>query len=110
MWRPSERIKYQPQPGPWPTREEAEASMLFSPIDIGAQKLRQRTWVPAMVPWRATEEGFVTQDILDWYRRYAEGRAHFLRGGSRLRLAFQKTGCRCRRARCCCTDGNNDDQ
>ena len=74
MWRPSERIKYQPQPGPWPTREEAEASMLFSPIDIGTQKLRQRTWVPAMVPWRATEEGFVTQDILDWYRRYAEGR------------------------------------
>jgi 2,4-dienoyl-CoA reductase-like NADH-dependent reductase (Old Yellow Enzyme family) len=27
-----------------------------------------------MVPWRATAEGFVTQDILDWYQRYAEGR------------------------------------
>ena len=27
-----------------------------------------------MVPWRATEEGFVTQDNLDWYRRFAEGR------------------------------------
>jgi 2,4-dienoyl-CoA reductase-like NADH-dependent reductase (Old Yellow Enzyme family) len=27
-----------------------------------------------MVPWRATEEGFVTPDILDWYRRFARGR------------------------------------
>jgi len=26
-----------------------------------------------MVPWRATEDGFVTQDNLDWYRRFAEG-------------------------------------
>ena len=36
--------------------------------------LESRTWVPAMVPWRATEEGFVTQNILDWYGRFAEGR------------------------------------
>ena len=27
-----------------------------------------------MVPWRATEDGFVTQHNLDWYRRFAEGR------------------------------------
>ena len=27
-----------------------------------------------MVPWRATEDGFVTQDNLDWYRRFAQGR------------------------------------
>ena len=27
-----------------------------------------------MVPWRATEDGIVTPDILDWYRRFAEGR------------------------------------
>ena len=27
-----------------------------------------------MVPWRATEDGFVTQDNLDWYGRFAEGR------------------------------------
>ena len=33
-----------------------------------------RTWVPAMVPWRATEDGFVTDDNLDWYRRFAKGR------------------------------------
>lgn len=33
-----------------------------------------RTWVPAMVPWRATDDGLVTQDNLDWYRRFAQGR------------------------------------
>ncbi|MGA9998002.1 MAG: NADH:flavin oxidoreductase, partial [Pyrinomonadaceae bacterium] len=32
-----------------------------------------RTWVPAMVPWRATDDGFVTRENLDWYRRFAEG-------------------------------------
>ncbi len=73
MWRPSERIKYKPQPGPWPTREQAEGSMLFSPVDVGPISLQQRTWVPAMVPWRATEDGVVTRDVLDWYRRYADG-------------------------------------
>lgn len=74
MWRPSERIKYAPQPGPWPSREEAAESRLFSPIYVGSAKLEQRTWVPAMVPWRATEDGEVTEDVLDWYRRYAIGK------------------------------------
>ncbi|HET9624512.1 MAG TPA: NADH:flavin oxidoreductase [Kofleriaceae bacterium] len=27
-----------------------------------------------MVPWRATEDGFVTPDVIDWYRRFADGR------------------------------------
>lgn len=27
-----------------------------------------------MVPWRATEDGFVTPDVIAWYRRFAEGR------------------------------------
>jgi 2,4-dienoyl-CoA reductase-like NADH-dependent reductase (Old Yellow Enzyme family) len=27
-----------------------------------------------MVPWRATEDGFVTPQNIDWYRRFAEGR------------------------------------
>lgn len=35
---------------------------------------RSRTWVPAMVPWRATDEGYVTPEILSWYGRFAEGR------------------------------------
>lgn len=36
--------------------------------------LPTRCWVPAMVPWRATEEGHVTDDVLDWYARFARGR------------------------------------
>ena len=74
MWRPKERIKYKPQPGPWPTRDAAEASLLFTPVDIGPISLQQRTWVPAMVPWRATDDGFMTEELLDWYGRYAEGK------------------------------------
>jgi 2,4-dienoyl-CoA reductase-like NADH-dependent reductase (Old Yellow Enzyme family) len=27
-----------------------------------------------MVPWRASEDGFVTEAVLAWYRRFAEGR------------------------------------
>jgi 2,4-dienoyl-CoA reductase-like NADH-dependent reductase (Old Yellow Enzyme family) len=37
-------------------------------------ELETRTWVPAMVPWRATEDGFVTPEVLDWYARFAQGR------------------------------------
>ena len=77
MWRPAERIKYAAEPGRWPTREEARQSRLFQPLALGRNgqcRLNERTWVPAMVPWRATEDGIVTPDILDWYRRFAEGR------------------------------------
>ena len=74
MWRPPQRIRYQSQAGRAPTREEAAASRLFSPIAIGALLLEQRTWVPAMVPWRATNEGFVTDDVVAWYERFARGR------------------------------------
>ena len=74
MWRPSERIRHDAQPGLWPSETEAAASRLFQPIRIGALELSSRTWVPAMVPWRATDDGFVTEDVLDWYRRFAEGR------------------------------------
>lgn len=58
----------------WPTREEARASRWFSPVQVGPVQLEQRTWVPAMVPWRATEDGLVTPHVLDWYRRFAQGR------------------------------------
>ena len=57
-----------------PTREEAEQSLLFSPLEVGAFTARHRTWVPAMVPWRATADGDVTPDVLDWYGRFADGR------------------------------------
>lgn len=48
--------------------------MLFSRIDIGTIALENRTWVPAMVPWRATEDGFVTPNIIEWYGRFAAGK------------------------------------
>jgi dimethylglycine catabolism A len=74
MWHPPERIRHSLPAPRWPTREEAAASLLFSPIPIGAATAQQRTWVPAMVPWRATEDGFVTRDVIEWYARFAEGR------------------------------------
>src|SRR5262249_50504614 len=58
----------------WPTEAEAAASSWFSPSHIGRLAVEQRTWVPAMVPWRATEDGFVTAEVLDWYARFAAGR------------------------------------
>ncbi|HSQ19452.1 MAG TPA: NADH:flavin oxidoreductase, partial [Blastocatellia bacterium] len=58
----------------WPTAKEADGSLLFTPVNVGRLKLESRTWVPAMVPWRATEAGFVTPNIIDWYGRFASGR------------------------------------
>ena len=37
----------------------------FSPLVSGRLSLRDRAWVPAMVPWRATEDGVVTDDGLE---------------------------------------------
>ncbi len=73
-WRPPERIKYAPLDGPWPTSIEAEQSQLFQPINVSSVRLASRTWVPAMVPWRATEGGDVTPSVLAWYERFARGR------------------------------------
>ena len=74
MWRPPQKIKWRADPGRWPTREEASASLLFGPVRVGSMRLASRTWVPAMVPWRATESGFVTEENIDWYARFASGR------------------------------------
>src|SRR5579863_2379599 len=74
MWRPPERIRYEARAGHWPSAAEAAASRLFSAVRVGTLELAQRTWVPAMVPWRATEEGLVTPDVLDWYECFARGR------------------------------------
>ena len=73
MWKFANPIKHPIPETRWPTAEEAARSLLFQPIKIGSITLESRTWVPAMVPWRATEDGFVTQDNLDWYRRFARG-------------------------------------
>src|SRR6266536_987637 len=74
MWKFANPIKYPIPDTRWPAADEAARSLLFQPIKIGSLELENRTWVPAMVPWRATEDGFVTQDNLDWYRRFAAGR------------------------------------
>ena len=74
MWKPPQRIKFHSAHGAVPSREVAAASRLFSPVGIGPLTLRQRTWVPAMVPWRASEDGLVTPDVLQWYQRFARGR------------------------------------
>ena len=73
MWHPPERIRHTPAPAGCPSAEEAARSRLFSPLAAGRVQLADRTWVPAMVPWRATDDGFVTRDVLDWYARFAEG-------------------------------------
>lgn len=74
MWHPPDGIRYKLTETHWPTVEEANKTLLFQPIKIGNLTLENRTWVPAMVPWRATEDGFVTEDNLDWYGRFAAGR------------------------------------
>src|SRR5881396_2216985 len=74
MWKFPRPIRHTIPATHWPTAEEAAASLLFQPIEIGPLTIENRTWVPAMVPWRATEDGLVTQANLDWYRRFAEGK------------------------------------
>ena len=59
------RIKWVPQPGEWPDQKTAAKSRLFSQVNLGPVSLEQRTWIPAMVPWRATGDGEVTPAVLD---------------------------------------------
>jgi 2,4-dienoyl-CoA reductase-like NADH-dependent reductase (Old Yellow Enzyme family) len=74
MWKFSNPIRHQILNTVWPNAEQATHSLLYKPIKIGQLTSRSRTWVPAMVPWRATDDGFVTKENLDWYRRFAQGR------------------------------------
>jgi len=74
MWKFANPIRHEIPPTRWPTSQEATHSQLFSPVQIGGLTASSRTWVPAMVPWRATDDGFVTEQNLDWYTRFAEGR------------------------------------
>jgi dimethylglycine catabolism A len=73
MWRPLDPVRHALPPARWPTEREAADSRWFSPLVHGRLALADRTWVPAMVPWRATEDGLVTDDVLEWYERFAEG-------------------------------------
>jgi 2,4-dienoyl-CoA reductase-like NADH-dependent reductase (Old Yellow Enzyme family) len=73
MWHPDPFVKHPiPSTRP-PTPEAATASRWFSPLHVGRLDLDERTWVPAMVPWRATEDGHVTPAVLQWYERFARG-------------------------------------
>ena len=74
MWKFRNPIRHSIPETRWPTRLEAGQSLLYQPIRIGSLEAENRTWVPAMVPWRATDDGFVTKENLDWYRRFAKGR------------------------------------
>ncbi|MEQ9318680.1 MAG: NADH:flavin oxidoreductase [Polyangiaceae bacterium] len=74
MYQPPERIRHRLPVLRAPTEDEAASSQLFAPLELASGLvLPQRTWVPAMVPWRATEDGHVTPDVLAWYRRFAQG-------------------------------------
>src|SRR5690606_37800121 len=75
MYKPPERIRHPLGPLRAPSAAEAAASRLVSPIALpSGLRLAERTWVPSMVPWRAIQQGEVTPEVLDWYRRFAAGR------------------------------------
>ncbi|MBL9077212.1 MAG: NADH:flavin oxidoreductase [Planctomycetes bacterium] len=68
------RVRHALPPAHWPSADEAARALLFRPLAVGPVQVASRTWVPAMVPWRASEDGFVTPNVLDWYGRFADGR------------------------------------
>jgi 2,4-dienoyl-CoA reductase-like NADH-dependent reductase (Old Yellow Enzyme family) len=73
MWHPQPFVKHPIPPTAPPSAEQASACRWFSPLRAGRLELADRTWVPAMVPWRATEDGLVTPEVLAWYERFARG-------------------------------------
>ncbi len=73
MWHPEPFIKHPIPATRWPTAAEAQGALWFSPLRVGRLELSERTWVPAMVPWRATDDGQVTPEVLAWYERFARG-------------------------------------
>ena len=58
-------------------RAQRAGSLLFQPFPIGkgGLVLPNRIWLPAMVTWRGTEDGFVTPSVREIYLRYALGGA-----------------------------------
>jgi 2,4-dienoyl-CoA reductase-like NADH-dependent reductase (Old Yellow Enzyme family) len=72
MYRPKEKLRHAlPVMG---STSSPASLRLFSKLTLASGlSLEARTWVPAMVPWRATPDGFVSKDVLDWYGRFAEG-------------------------------------
>ncbi|MBI3932942.1 MAG: NADH:flavin oxidoreductase [Acidobacteria bacterium] len=56
---------------------ERAKALVFRPFPIGRNGLvmPNRIWLPAMVTWRGTEDGFVTPSVREIYLRYALGGA-----------------------------------
>jgi 2,4-dienoyl-CoA reductase-like NADH-dependent reductase (Old Yellow Enzyme family) len=73
MWKPPDARKHPIPPANWPKATKAAESLLFAPLSVGSLTIEQRTWVPAMVPWRATGDGEVTDALIEWYARFAAG-------------------------------------
>jgi 2,4-dienoyl-CoA reductase-like NADH-dependent reductase (Old Yellow Enzyme family) len=74
MWHPEPAVRHTILETRWPNAEDAARALLFQPVRVGAVELESRTWVSAMVPWRATVDGLVTRENLEWYGRFAAGR------------------------------------
>jgi 2,4-dienoyl-CoA reductase-like NADH-dependent reductase (Old Yellow Enzyme family) len=74
MWRPSPVHKHRLPLSGELTREQAARLRWFQPIRVGSLELGTRTWVPAMVPWRATDDGIVSERVLAWYQSFAQGK------------------------------------
>lgn len=74
MWKPPQKIRWPSGLGEIPTPDEVAKSLLFSPLNVGRLNLHARSWIPAMVPWRASNEGEVIPEVLDWYGRFAQGK------------------------------------
>jgi len=53
------------------------SALLFRPLPLGqgGLALPNRIWLPAMVTWRGTLDGFVTESVREIYLRYALGGA-----------------------------------
>jgi 2,4-dienoyl-CoA reductase-like NADH-dependent reductase (Old Yellow Enzyme family) len=73
---------------------------LFEPLDINGMLIPNRVMVPAMVTHLCKEDGFVTQDTIDRYVRYAKGGAglivveamaiHQVKSGPLLRISDER--------------------
>ena len=73
---------------------------MFEPLNTGGLMLSNRIMVPAMVTRLSGEDGFVNQDIIDRYVRYAQGdiglivveamAVHHAKSGPLLRISDDK--------------------
>ena len=85
-----------------PAARARSRALLFRPFPIGrgGLTLPNRIWLPAMVTWRGTEDGYVTDSVREVYRRYAQGGAGMIvleatgirdvRSGPLLRLSHDR--------------------